>query len=493
MQLNYKIVNWEICLSWDKYQDAHHYRIVAMSQTFVYYTIDTTPDISYDLSVDKWGSFIRFKVIAETANNNKLAESNEINVLYSDIEKFKITALCGYNGTTLGFRSKWVYDLYKIYDKNILIAETEDPILELPYKISKNKLWKILVEGYIKAEDSYILGWISEGFVELPKREKWNYKISIVIPVYKAEIFLPRTVDSILSSSMSDIEIILVDDGSTDNSLNVCKWYSKNFPCVSVLKQKNQWVAVARNNWMELAKWEYLWFVDSDDIVHPFMYENLYNACKTEKTDIAIATTIIRNNINVKELCLNMPNHHKDVVVYTYEDVIKNKHNKDNMYYVAVWNKIVKTEVAKKVQFPTEWPTKVILYEDCAYTASLYSYIDKFALSKNALYIYDKRKQNTVGPYSVMYKNKSSDDIRKAFIYAYSYPIYNRSKKHRELSDYASFKRLIESYDKFKTSSPLLDYWDEKLKEVIKKEKLMENKLIMADEHLREVVNKLIN
>lgn len=223
------------------------------------------------------------------------------------------------------------------------------------------------------------------------------------------------------------------------------------------------------------------------------MYENLYNACKTEKTDIAIATTIIRNNINVKELCLNMPNHHKDVVVYTYEDVIKNKHNKDNMYYVAVWNKIVKTEVAKKVQFPTEWPTKVILYEDCAYTASLYSYIDKFALSKNALYIYDKRKQNTVGPYSVMYKNKSSDDIRKAFIYAYSYPIYNRSKKHRELSDYASFKRLIESYDKFKTSSPLLDYWDEKLKEVIKKEKLMENKLIMADEHLREVVNKLIN
>ena len=76
--------------------------------------------------------------------------------------------------------------------------------------------------------------------------------------------------------------------------------------------------------------------------------------------------------------------------------MVGNKHNKNNMYYVAVRNKIVKTDVAKKVQFPTEWPTKVILYEDCAYTAALYSYIDKFALSKDAYYIYDKRKQNTV-------------------------------------------------------------------------------------------------
>ena len=86
-----------------------------------------------------------------------------------------------------------------------------------------------------------------DGFAKLPGRRKSNYKISVVIPVYNAEIFLPRTIDSILSSSMPDIEIILVDDGSTDNSLNICKWYAKNFPCVSVIQQKNQRVAIARN------------------------------------------------------------------------------------------------------------------------------------------------------------------------------------------------------------------------------------------------------
>ena len=450
-------------------------------------------DLSSDLPMDKYGYYIRFKIIAENVNHAILAESNEVNILYSEIEKFKITALNWYNWTTLGFRSKWVYDLYKVYNKNVLIAETEDPILELRYKVAKKELWEMLVEWYLKSDDKYILWWISDGIIELPWRGKSDYKISVVIPVYKAEVFLPRTVDSILSSSMSDIEIILVDDGSTDNSLKVCKWYEKHFPCVTVLKQPNQWVAIARNNWMDLVKWKYLAFIDSDDIVHPYMYEILFDSCKKEKTDIAIATTIIRNNVGEKELCLNMPNKKTDIVVYSYEEVMNNKHNKDNMYYVAVWNKIVKTEIAKKVKFPTEWPTKVILYEDCAYTATLYSYIDKFALSKKAYYIYDKRKQNTVGPYSVMYKDKSPDDIRKAFIYAYSYPIYNRSKKNRDVSDYSNFKRLIESYDKFKTPSKMLDYWNEKLRELIKKEKLMKNKYIMWDKHLKEVVDKLID
>jgi glycosyltransferase involved in cell wall biosynthesis len=60
------------------------------------------------------------------------------------------------------------------------------------------------------------------------------------MPVYNVQFFLPRTLDSILSSSMSDMEIILVDDGSIDESPIICDWYAKNFPCVSVIHQKNQ-------------------------------------------------------------------------------------------------------------------------------------------------------------------------------------------------------------------------------------------------------------
>ena len=70
---------------------------MAMSQTFVYYLLDVTSDLSCDLPMDKYGSYIRFKIVAESASYNILSESNEINVLYSDIEKFKITWINGYN------------------------------------------------------------------------------------------------------------------------------------------------------------------------------------------------------------------------------------------------------------------------------------------------------------------------------------------------------------------------------------------------------------
>lgn len=463
---------------------------MAMSQTFSYLVIASTSDLKYDLGLKKDDSYIRYKVIAENKDGIILDESNEIDVSCSDTEKFEITALNGYNGTSLVFRSKWVYDLYKIYDKNTLIAETEDPILELWYKITKTKLSDITVEWYSKVDNNYILWWVSESIAKLPERKKSDYKISVVIPVYNAQTFLPRTIDSILSSSMSDIEIILVDDGSTDNSLKICKWYEKNFPCVSIVQQANQRVAVARNTWMMVAKGEYLWFVDNDDIVHPFMYEKLYNAIKLKGTNIAIAPTVIRNDINDKEVCLGMSGKQERIVVYTYDELIHNIGNKDNMYFVAVWNKIVKREVAKQVRFPTEYPNKIVLYEDSAYTPTLYSYIDKFALCKDVYYIWDKRKQKTVGTASTMHKSENADNVRKSFIYAYSYPIYNSCKKHKELCDYACFKRLIESYDKFNTPSPLLDYWNEKLKEVINDQKLYDNKLIMSDNHLKEVVEK---
>ena len=154
-------------------------------------------------------------------------------------------------------------------------------------------------------------------------------------------------------------------------------------------------------------------------------------------------------------------------------------HKKDNMYFVAIWNKIVKKEVAKQVEFPTKYPNNIVLYEDSAYTPTLYSNIDKFILCKNAYYIRDKRKQNTVGTASTMHKQESANNIRKSFIYAYSYPIYNRCSKHYELSDYSNFKRLIESYDKFSEPSPMKTYWDKKLTELINKQKLYENELIM--------------
>ncbi|MBO7094682.1 hypothetical protein J6V86_00320 [bacterium] len=157
------------------------------------------------------------------------------------------------------------------------------------------------------------------------------------------------------------------------------------------------------------------------------MYENLYNACKVTKTDIAISTVIIRNDIKNTEPCLSMPEKNEDYIVYTYDEVIQNMHSKNNMYFVAVWNKIVKAEIIKQVSFPVKYPNSIVLYEDSAYTPTLYSYIDKFTLCKDAIYIWDKRQRKTIGTLSTRHKSEDTDNVWKAFIYAYSYPIYNRN------------------------------------------------------------------
>lgn len=492
MQLTYKLIDWILHLMWDKYPKAHHYRIMAMWQTFSYISISATTELKYDFDINKNDNYVCFKIVAESIDSNILCESNDVTIFGDNIEKFKISALNGYYGITLSFRTRVLYDLYKIYNKNILIAETEDPVIGLPNNITKDRLWDILVEWYSKIDGKFVLWGVSDNMVDLPQREKTDYKISVVIPVYNAEVFLPRTLDSILSSSMPDLEVILVDDWSTDKSFDICNWYAKHFSCVSVVQQKNQWVCHARNNGIALAKWKYLGLVDNDDIVHPLMYEKLYNVCETENLDISIATTLIHDSIGSRKFCLDMPWKVEKVLFYTYEQVINNKWNQDNIYFVAVWNKIVKMEVAKNVKFPINYPNNIVLYEDDAYTPTLYSFIDKFAICRDAYYIWDKRKQKTIGTASTMHKWESAEDIWKAYIYACSYPIYNSSEKHKELSDYTSFKHLISKYDKFTEDSSLFSYWNQKLKELINDEKLMDNKYIMEDKHLSDVIKNLV-
>lgn len=103
-------------------------------------------------------------------------------------------------------------------------------------------------------------------------------KISVIVPVYKAEAFLAECIDSILSQTFSDFEVILVNDGSPDNSGRICDDYAANHDCISVIHQENQGQAAARNHALVQAKGEWICFVDSDDLIHPRMLELLYSA-----------------------------------------------------------------------------------------------------------------------------------------------------------------------------------------------------------------------
>ena len=111
--------------------------------------------------------------------------------------------------------------------------------------------------------------------------------ISVIVPVYKAEAFLTDCIESILAQSFSDYEIILVEDGSPDNCGKICDDYAGKYDRISVIHQENQGQAAARNHAMDLAKGEWICFVDSDDLIHPRMLELLYTAAMETGAPIA--------------------------------------------------------------------------------------------------------------------------------------------------------------------------------------------------------------
>ena len=110
--------------------------------------------------------------------------------------------------------------------------------------------------------------------------------ISVIVPVYKAEQYLVRCVESIRNQTFSDLEIILVDDGSPDNCGAICDEYARKDSRIKVIHRKNGGASAAKNSALEIACGEYIGFVDSDDHIHPQMYELLYYYAVTDNSDL---------------------------------------------------------------------------------------------------------------------------------------------------------------------------------------------------------------
>ncbi len=130
-----------------------------------------------------------------------------------------------------------------------------------------------------------------------------NIKISIIVPVYNTGVFLKNCVDSILSQTLKEWELLLIDDGSTDESGSICDEYSRLDGRITVIHKKNQGVSVARNTGIGMAKGEYIGFVDSDDTIEPEMYEKLYNEAIGNNAEIAMcdAVTVYKDNREEKD------------------------------------------------------------------------------------------------------------------------------------------------------------------------------------------------
>ena len=123
---------------------------------------------------------------------------------------------------------------------------------------------------------------------EILIQNKINYtpKVSVIIPVYNVEEYLRECLDSVVNQTLKEIEIICVDDGSTDNSLEILKEYAKKDSRITVITQQNLHAGVARNAGLAVARGEYLSFLDSDDFFELNMLEETYEVAKTENSDL---------------------------------------------------------------------------------------------------------------------------------------------------------------------------------------------------------------
>lgn len=198
--------------------------------------------------------------------------------------------------------------------------------------------------------------------------------ISIIIPVYNTEKYLEKCVNSIIDQTYNNIEIILVDDGSTDNSPYICDKLNNKNNNIKVFHKKNEGVSKARNYGIEKANGTYLLFVDSDDYIDKNMISSLYNNLIKYNADISMCN-IIRINEKGKYIdCFNknIDNEKTNISIMNKEEFISNILDY-KYYFTYATNKLIKKEIIKEIRFREN----IYYNEDGVFFLDLSNAIDK--------------------------------------------------------------------------------------------------------------------
>lgn len=173
-------------------------------------------------------------------------------------------------------------------------------------------------------------------------------KISVIVPVYNVEKYLHKCINSILDQTYRNLEIILIDDGSTDNSGKICDEYALKDERIKVIHKENGGLSSARNAGLDICSGDYIGFVDSDDYIAEDMYEYLYVNLIKNNADIAMCNyfSVSENRKITKVLKI------KTFVTNKKEDILKENLNYAFNAYPAVWNKLFKKYIFLKLRFP---------------------------------------------------------------------------------------------------------------------------------------------
>lgn len=251
------------------------------------------------------------------------------------------------------------------------------------------------------------------------------HKISIVVPVYNVEKYVDRCLRSLVTQTLQDIEIIIVNDGSQDKSVEIIEKYLKENPTkIKYYEKKNGGLSSARNYGIEYATGEYIAFLDSDDYVETNMYEEMYNLAKKENADMVECDFIWEWEFGKK--IFDKRREYK-----TKEDMMKKPR-------VIAWNKIYKREILNKnkIRFPDG-----LIYEDLEFFLKLLPHLNIISYINKYFVHYTQREDSII--------NKQTEKIENIFkildnIFDY-YKVQNIYYKYEKELKYMSRRILLGS------------------------------------------------
>lgn len=208
-------------------------------------------------------------------------------------------------------------------------------------------------------------------------------KVSVIMPVYNACRYIRPAIESILSQTLREIELICIDDGSTDTSLDMLKIYQKADNRIRILTETNAGPGLARNNGIKRARGEYLAFLDADDFYEPTLLEELYNVSKEKNLDIAICKYDIFENKKAR-FRENIPNEHNRI----YNDGVvtsKNEHPDRILESTtgSAWNKLFRKSfvIEKGITFLSD----AMMFEDVYFTVSALAFAERISKVEKVL------------------------------------------------------------------------------------------------------------
>lgn len=247
------------------------------------------------------------------------------------------------------------------------------------YLLVKNypKKARFIVKAYVRTMKGKMVVAQSEA-VALSEHSQTNAEVSLIMPAYNAEKYIARSIDTALAQSFKNLEIIIVNDGSTDRSQEIIDWYKERYPQVKAFYKPNGGQASARNVGVEYARGDYIALMDNDDMIRPDMIERLYDAIKKNDCDIAMTSIYQMTNGGYEEISEYPLAENTAIPVDNFFELYI------QYAYPVIWNKLYRSSLVK------EHPFALVTYEDTAWTPYVLSYAEKICYINEHLYEYDR-------------------------------------------------------------------------------------------------------